>query len=185
MSDRASPRARLADKTITRRNRVLRGLWGVAYLLLYRPTLRPMHGWRCLVLRCFGARIAAGVRPYRLARIWAPWNLTMARDSTMGDFVDCYSVAPVHIGAGAIVSQYTYLCTASHDIDRAGLPLVAAPIVIGDGAWVAADCFIGPGVEIGARAVVGARSTVIDDIAAGDIVAGSPPRLLRQRGPAQ
>ena len=30
--------------------------------------------------------------------------------------VDCYSVAPIIIGANTTISQDVYLCTASHDI---------------------------------------------------------------------
>ena len=35
-----------------------------------------------------------------------------------------------------------------------------APVDIGDNVWIAADVFVGPGVEIGELAVVGARSVV-------------------------
>lgn len=177
-------RAALVPVSIGTSNRLCRGAWSLVWLLLYRPSPRPLHGWRRFLLRCFGARIGAGAHPYPAAKIWAPWNLTMAAGSGLADHVDCYCVAPVHIGAGATVSQYTYLCTASHDIDAPGMPLIAAPIVIGDGAWVAAACFVGPGVRVGVRAVVGARSTVTRDVAPGAVVAGSPPRTLRLRKPA-
>jgi putative colanic acid biosynthesis acetyltransferase WcaF len=79
------------------------------------------------------------------------------------------------------VSQYSYLCTASHDIDAPDMPLVTAPILIGDGAWITADVFIGPGVTIGEGAVVGVRSTVLDDVEPWTIVVGHPARFLRRR----
>jgi putative colanic acid biosynthesis acetyltransferase WcaF len=182
MSDRDTiPRVALRDVRLTTGGRAARLLWNITSMLLYRPSPRPFHAWRRLILRAFGARIGHGAHPYPLATIWAPWNLVMDDDSCIADHVDCYSVAEIHIGRGATVSQYSYLCAASHDFDRAGLPLVAAPITIGAGAWVAADCFIGPGVHIGDNAVVGARSTVVRSVGAGDVVAGSPPRLLRKR----
>ncbi len=177
-------RAPLAPVTIDTANRLRRVAWNTVWLLLYRPSPRPLHVWRRFLLRCFGARIGPRAHPYPAARIWAPWNLTMEADGCLADHVDCYCVAPVLVGAGATVSQYSYLCTASHDVDLPGMPLVAAPIVIAAGAWVAADCFVGPGVTVGVRAVVGARSTVTRDVAAGEIVAGSPPRTLRLRKPA-
>ncbi len=63
------------------------------------------------------------------------------------------------------------------------MPLIVAPIVIESNAWVAADVFIGPGVKVGEGAVVGARSTVIDDVPPWSVVAGSPatPRGMRQK----
>jgi hypothetical protein len=37
---------------------------------------------------------------------------------------------------------------ATRDFEQPNMPLVIAPIVIGDGAWVTADVFIGPGVTV-------------------------------------
>ncbi|TFU03864.1 putative colanic acid biosynthesis acetyltransferase [Polymorphobacter arshaanensis] len=165
-------------------NKLARLLWAVVYVLLYRPSPRPLHGWRRLLLRLFGARIGAGVHPYPRARIWAPWNLVMEPGSGLADDVDCYSVALIHIGREATVSQYSYLCTASHDPDVPGLPLVAAPIRIGDRAWVGADVFVAPGVSIAEGAVVGARSTVLGNVGTGEIVGGTPARFIRRRADA-
>lgn len=171
----------LRPASISLSNRALRALWGICWCLLYRPTPRPMHAWRRVILRLFGARIAAGVHPYPAAKIWAPWNLTMDTASCLSDHVDCYSVAPITIGAFATVSQYTYLCSASHDYRVPTLPLVIAPIVIEADVWVAAAAFVGPGVRIGEGAIVGARATVTQDVAPWVVVAGSPATLRGQR----
>lgn len=167
---------KLAPARITAANRALRAAWGLVWLILYRPSPRPFHGWRRCLLRVFGAKIAGDAIPYPTARIWAPWNLTMAAGSCIADCVDCYSVAPISLGVRATVSQYSYLCTGTHDYrdPRMPMPLVVAPIVIEAEAWVAADVFVGPGVTIGEGAVVGARSTVIKDVAPWTVVAGSP-----------
>ena len=37
-------------------NRILRVLWGVVWLLLFRPRPRPFHAWRILLLRLFESR---------------------------------------------------------------------------------------------------------------------------------
>jgi len=105
----------------------------------------------------------------------------MGVNSCIADDVDCYCVAQVTLGRHATVSQYSYLCSASHDYTQMSMPLVAAPIHIEDDAWVAADVFIGPGVTIGHGAVVGARSTVTSYVLAWQVVAGSPPRHLKTR----
>jgi putative colanic acid biosynthesis acetyltransferase WcaF len=171
----------LMEARITFGSRARRVAWKIVWLLLYRPSPRPFHAWRRLLLRAFGARIAAGAHPYAAARIWAPWNLTMAVNSCLSDDVDCYCVAPITIGPFATVSQYSYLCSASHDYRDPTMPMVLAPIDIGAEAWVAADVFIGPGVAIGEGAVVGARSTVTHDVPAWTVVAGSPPLVRAQR----
>lgn len=161
---------------ISRANRMARLLWSIIWIMLFRPTPRPLHGWRCFLLRCFGATVGKNVRVYQSTRIWAPWNLTLADNSCLGDWVDCYNVAPISLEHGAIVSQYTFLCTASHDTRYRALPLIAAPITIKADAWVTADVFIAPGITIGCRAIVKARSVVMDDVAEDTVVGGHPAR---------
>ncbi len=134
-----------------------------------------------MLLRCFGARIGAGAVPYPSAKIWAPWNLTMGSGSCISEQVDVYSVDRIVIGENATVSQYCYLCTASHDYNRREMPLVTAPIRIEAYAWVTADVFVGPGVTVGEGAVIGARSTVLRDVEPWAVVAGNPLRVVGQR----
>jgi putative colanic acid biosynthesis acetyltransferase WcaF len=168
---------------VTFGNRLARVVWGLVRNTAYRFTPTFLHGWRRLILRGFGARVAAGAHPYPRAKIWAPWNLTMEAHSCLANDVDCYNVAPITLGRHATVSQYSYLCSASHDYRDPAMPLIVAPIVIEAYAWVAADVFVGPGVKIAQGAVVGARSTVIHDVAPWTVVAGSPAavRGLRPR----
>lgn len=105
----------------------------------------------------------------------------MGEHSCLANDVDCYSVAKIEIGAFAVVSQYAFLCTATHDYADPTFPLVARPIRVGPRAWVASGAFVGPGVSIGEGAVVGARSVVVKDVAPWNVVAGHPARFLRLR----
>ena len=114
-------------------------------------------------------------------RIWAPWQLTVGEEGTVSHYVDCYCVAPVSIGAHATVSQYSFLCTATHDVEDPNMRLVTAPITVGDSAWVCADVFVAPGVKVGEGAVVGARAVVTGDVAAWTVVAGNPARVIGTR----
>ena len=92
-------------------------------------------------------------------------------------------MAPVLIGDHATVSQYSHLCTASHDHRSPSFTLVAAPIHIEAQAWVTAGAFIGPGVRIGTGAVVGARAVITKSVAPWNVVAGNPQRVVGQRPP--
>ncbi len=163
------------------RNKIGRALWQVVWLLLYRPTPRPLHAWRCLLLRLFGATVGKAVRIYPSARIWAPWNLEMGDFSCIGPAVDCYCVDKIRIGAYSTISQYSYLCSASHDYERPDMPLVSAPITIGERVWITADVFVGPGVTIGDGAVVTARSSVFADVPAWTVARGNPAMPTRAR----
>lgn len=161
-------------------NRVGRVLWSMVWLLLFRPSPRPFHAWRCWLLRVFGASIQQGAHPYPSARIWAPWNLTMGEGSCLGDHVDCYAVDRVILEPHATVSQYAFLCTASHDYTVSDMPVISSPIRIGRRAWVAADVFVGPGVTIGEGAVVGARTSVFRNIDPWTVVGGNPARIIKK-----
>jgi len=159
---------------LSTRNKVARTLWQIVWLFLYRPTPRLFHPWRCLLLRLFGARLGKSVHPYPSARVWAPWNLEMGDHACLSEGVDCYCVAKISIGAHSTVSQYSFLCTASHDYSKTSMPLVAAPINIGDRVWITADVFVGPGVTIGDGAVVTARSSVFSNLPPWVVARGNP-----------
>jgi len=171
----------LREQKLSKLNKLKRLLWSVVWLMLYRPSPIPFHFWRRFLLRCFGATIGRNAHIYPSTRIWAPWNLVMAEHSCMSHYVDCYSVNRVELGAHSTVSQYSFLCTASHNYNLAGLPLITAPIFIAEHAWVTADVFIGPGVTIGQGAVVGARSTVLKDVMPWSVVAGNPTKEIGRR----
>ena len=106
------------------RNQLARMAWLIVWNLLYRPSPNLLHAWRRFLLRSFGAKIGSGAHPYPRCRIWAPWNLTMGADSCLANDVDCYCVAPIELGAWAIVSQYSYLCSATHDYQASDFPLI-------------------------------------------------------------
>ncbi len=165
-------------------NRVGRSLWQVVWLLLFRPTPRILHPWRCFLLRIFGAKLGKAVHPYPSARIWAPWNLEMGDHACLSEEVDCYCVDKIRIGANSTVSQYSFLCAASHDYEQQSFPMVSAPITIGERVWIAADVFVAPGVTIGSGTVVTARSSVFSDLPEWIVAKGNPalpvkPRTLR------
>lgn len=162
-------------------NRAMRVLWGCVQCSVFRFSPRPLHAWRNLLLRAFGADLHPSARVYPRARVWAPWNLTMGARATIADDVDCYCVDRVTLGERVVVSQYSYLCGATHDFELPDRPLVPKPITIGAGTWIAADVFVAPGVTIGEESVVGARSSVFSDLPAWKVCVGSPAKPVRDR----
>ena len=105
----------------------------------------------------------------------------MGDHSCLSHCVDCYSVDRITLGAYTTVSQYSFLCTASHDYTDPAMPLTTAPIILGDRVWVTADVFIAPGVIIGEGAVITARSSVFHDIEPWTVAGGNPAQPIKPR----
>ena len=163
------------------RNRVARGLWQLVYLLLFRPSPRPLHAWRAFLLRCFGAELGRDCHIYAKAVIWAPWNLRCDAGACIADGAVIYNAAPVHLGSHAIVSQDAYLCAATHDIDDPAFPMVTAPISIGPYAWVCARAAVLAGVRLHEGAVLGLGAVASKDLESWGVYGGIPARRIRQR----
>ena len=162
-------------------NRAARALWGVVYWLLFRPSPRPLHAWRAMLLRCFGARLGSNCHVYRRASIWAPWNLQCGDVVAIADDADIYNAWPVTLDSYATISQHAWLCTASHDVDDPRFPMTGASIHIGKRAWVCGRATVLPGITLHEGAVLGTGAIATKDLAAWSVYAGIPARLLRER----
>ena len=168
--------------SLSRKHQIIRLIWGVVWPLgtWFLPRSMGMN-WKRTLLRAFGAKIADTANVYSSAKVYFPANLTMGEYSCLASDVDCYNVAPIRIGANAIVSQGAYLCTASHDITDPLNHLITAPIVIEDQAWIGAKAFIGMGVTIGQRAVIGATASVYKEVEPWTVVGGNPAKFIKKR----
>ena len=162
-------------------NRVVRLVWGMAWLLLARFTPPPMFAWRRLVLRSFGAKIAPGARVHASAIIWLPTNLELGSNCLIGPRVRLYNQGQITVGARSVISQGAHLCASSHDVSDPHFQLVLRPISVGSGCWVAAEAFVGPGATIGDGAVLGARGALFGNAEAKGIYRGNPAVWIKQR----
>lgn len=162
-------------------HRFYRAVWNVTWWLLASWTPPPLHRWRGWLLKQFGADVHTTARIYGTARIWYPPNLTLHAHSVIGPGSNIYCQDHISIGNKAIVSQGAHLCTGSHDIADPDFQLVTKPIVIGAGAWVAAEAFIGPGVSVGQGAIIGARCVLFKNAVPLGVYAGNPAKLIKIR----
>ncbi|MBZ9937883.1 putative colanic acid biosynthesis acetyltransferase [Mesorhizobium sp. BR1-1-16] len=162
------------------RSALVTQLWWLVQALLFNPSPQFLYGWRRLLLRVFGAKIGDRVLIRPSVRVTYPWRLEIGDSSWIGDNVELYTLGRITIGADAVVSQRSYLCTGWHDRADPSFAMRTAPVVVQDQAWVAADVFVAPGVTIGRGAVVGVRSLVLKDIPPGMEANGNPAKI---RGP--
>jgi putative colanic acid biosynthesis acetyltransferase WcaF len=162
-------------------NRMFRLLWGIAYLFLYRPSPRPLHGWRCWLLRLFGAKIGQHVHPYPSARIWAPWNLICEEAAAIGDDAIIYNPKTLHIGSHAIVSQYAFICGATHDYEDPAFPTLSYAMSLGAYSWICARACVQPGVNVGEGAVLALASVATRNLEPWTVYGGIPAKPVKRR----
>lgn len=147
----------------------VQALWLLAQSALLQHWFCPV-ALRLAVLRAFGASIGRNVYLRHRVRIHWPWKLTIGDDVWIGEGSWILNLEPVTIGDDVCVSQDVLLCTGSHDRRSPTFEFDNAPIVIEDGAWVAARATVLRGVTVGHDAVVGAAALVTRDVPAGATV---------------
>lgn len=102
---------------------------------------------------------------------------------------DCILTAMerIEIGADVMLAPRVYILDVDHEFDRRDAPIRAqgyrvAPVAIEDDVWIGAGTVIIKGVRIGRGSVIGANSVVTRDVPPYSIAAGSPARVIRERG---
>lgn len=168
---------------VTLGTKVRRACWNLVRLLLFRPFgTKVFRLWRVMLLRLFGADVSWGAEVYASAKVWAPWLLTVEDGACIGPDTIVYNQARVTLRRGATLSQYAYICTAGHEtteVNNAQSGLVVAPVTLHEQAWVGTRAFIGMGVEVGQRSIVGACACVFKDVESGTIVGGNPAKVIK------
>ena len=123
-------------------------LWWVCRSLVFAPWFPVPSALKVAALRAFGAKVGEGVVIRSQVNVTFPWKLEIGDQVWIGDEVLVLSLAKVRIGNNVCISQRAFLCTGSHDFRKESFDLITRPIGIGDGCWIAAGAFIGPGAEL-------------------------------------
>lgn len=167
--------------SFTLKNRIIRFVWNIVWLIAASWTPPSMHRWRRFLLIAFGAKLGTPTDVRGSAKIWYPALLEMHDGALLAERVRCYNQAKIVIGKNSLVSQGAHLCAGTHDIDNPNFQLVAKRILVGQYVWIAAEAFVGPGVKVGNYAVLGARACTFSDLKANTIYVGNPARAVRLR----
>lgn len=156
-------------------------LWWIVYALFFRPSPQVLYGWRRFLLKSFGAKIGTGVIIRPSAQITYPWKVSIGDHSWIGDEVVLYSLGEIQIGSNSVISQRSYICTGTHDYQSEDFLIYSKKITIGNKCWLATDVYVAPGITIGDFTVVGARSSVFNDLPSGKVCIGSPAKPVKDR----
>ena len=146
--------------------------------MLFRWSSQVLYGWRRWLLCTFGARTERVMLVRPSVQVTYPWKLSIGDYAWIGDESVLYTLGEIEIGAHAVVSQRSYLCTGSHDYSQPTFDIFSKTIVVGDQAWLGTDVFVALGVAISAGTVVGARSSIFKSLPAGMVAVGSPAQVI-------
>ena len=94
-------------------------------------------------------------------------------------------MGPVLIGEGSACSQNCFISGQSHHYEDVSKNFLrqgvhTSQVVIGKNVWIGANSIILPGVKIGDNSVIGAGSTITEDVPAYSVVAGNPSKIIKQ-----
>lgn len=159
------------------RGKVSQALWVATMSLVFRPWYCPAR-FRCTLLRWFGADVGSHVLIRHGVRVLWPWKLTIGDNSWIGEGAWLLNLEPITIGTDVCISQEALLCTGSHDFKAADFRYRNAPIVVGDGAWIATRAVVLPGVTVGECAVVSAGTILSKDLPPLTLASGTERRAL-------
>ncbi len=167
--------------SFSKSNRLARLLWQVVYLLLYRSSPRPLHGWRSALLRLFGAKLGSGCHFYPSGKVWAPWNLVCEDCCTLADSAEIYNPSLVYLESHCVISQQAFVCGATHDYNNPEFPMISYPMRLGAYSWICARASVAPGVKVGPGAVLGLGSVASRDLEPWTVYAGVPAVKVKSR----
>lgn len=145
------------------------------------PYFSIFRKYRVLLVRFFGAQVDWNVSLHPTAVIDYPWNLKMKNMSSLGERCWIYAMAPISIGESTCIGKDVYLLTGSHDIEKSTFDLVAKPIAIGQGCWIATASTVLPNVKIDDYSVVAANSVVCKSVDCYSVVGGNPAKFIKKR----
>jgi putative colanic acid biosynthesis acetyltransferase WcaF len=135
-------------------------VWWLCRSLVFAPWFPVPSALKVGVLRAFGAKVGRGVVIRSRVNITFPWRFECGDHVWLGDEVLILSLERVVIGSHVCISQRAFLCSGSHDFSKETFDLITEPIEIGDGCWIAAQAFVGPGVVLPPGTMVKAGEVV-------------------------
>ena len=156
-------------------------LWYFVGSPLFSSYWLPFTGFKVWILRRFGAEIGQKVIIKPGVKIKFPWRLTVGDYVWIGENAWLDNVAQITIESHVCLSQDVYLCTGNHDYSDRNFQLIPAPIHIQQGSWIAARAIVGPGVTVGAGAVLALASVTGRSLQPMTIYAGNPAQSSKQR----
>lgn len=130
-------------------------------------------------------------------RSWIKSPIRMGRGSATGWGLTVRGSGELVVGRYCALGESIRIITSNHDMKGLSLNYLVQDrilgkrnvagkkgVTIGNDVWIGDGAILLPGIEIGDGAVIGAGAVVTKSVAAFQIVAGNPARVIRERFPS-
>lgn len=156
-------------------------LWLFVSALFFNNGLAIFNGFKCYLLRLFGAKVGNRVLIKPSVTIKYPWFLHIGNDVWIGEKVWIDNLDQVTIGNNVCISQGALLLTGNHNYKTPFFELITGKIVVEDGVWIGAKSTVCAGVTCKTHSVLSVMSVASTNLEAYGIYQGVPAEKIRTR----
>ena len=133
------------------------------------------------ILKMFGAKIGHGVIIKPRVNIHFPWKLSIGNFVWIGEEAFLLNFETLRIEDNVCISQRSFLCGGNHNFKKPSMPYRNGPIILKEGCWIGANCFIAPNVTVGTDSVITAGSIVTKNVKDNIVTSIKPTNFNKPR----
>lgn len=141
----------------------------------------PSHHIRRFFYRLAGMKIGRGSTIHMYARFYNPQNISIGRDTIVGELSVLDGRAKLNIGNHVAIASQVMIYNSEHDINHPQFKAREEEVIIEDYVFIGPRAIILPGVKIGKGAIIAAGAVVTKDIPPFAIVGGIPAKIIGER----
>jgi putative colanic acid biosynthesis acetyltransferase WcaF len=155
--------------------------WLLVSAFFFQHPLALGSGFKCFLLRLFGASIGKKVKIKPSVTIKYPWFLKVGDHAWIGEgvWLDCLTY--ISIGDHCCISQGALLLTGNHHYKKYSFDLILKEIKLEEGVWIGAKAIVCPGVVAGSHAFLTVGSVANSSLEPYTIYRGNPATALKKR----
>ena len=169
----------------SRKAKILRLLWAIAEISLWRFSPTPMWGFRRQLLRAFGARVGRGVRVHPSVKVIIPWNIELDDEVVVHERAILYALGTIRVGKRSEIGPLAHICAGTHDFTSPAFTLLRQPITIGDDCLIGIAGFVAPNIVLADRTILEPRSAIYANSEPATTYIGNPAKPVVQTSSPQ